>query len=67
MSQQQFTSKEQSVIALLQNEHLTSTEILNKAKTIPHILTLYSVLDQLRSKGVVDSYMKEGTKYHFAA
>ena len=67
MSQAQFTTKEQSVITALKNEHLTSSEILNKAKTIPHILKLYTVLDQLRSKGVVESYMKEGTKYHYAA
>ena len=67
MKQGQFTSKQQWVIAALSNEHLTSVEILNKAKKVPHILSLYSILDELRNKGVVDSYMKEGIKYHYAA
>ena len=67
MSQQEFTSKEESVIRALNNQHLTSSEILSRTKTIPHLLKLYSVLDRLRQKGLVESYVKEGVKYHYAA
>jgi Fe2+ or Zn2+ uptake regulation protein len=67
MKQEQFTSKQQAVITALSNQHLTSTELLNKAEKVPHILKLYSILDELRSKGIVDSYIKEGVKYHYAA
>lgn len=64
---QQLTSKQKSVIAALSNEHLTSSEILNKTQKVPHILKLYSILDELRSKGMIQSYMKEGVKYHCVA
>ena len=67
MRQEQFTSKQQAVIAALSNDHLTSAELLNKAEKVPHILKLYSILDELRSKGIIESYMKEGIKYHYAA
>lgn len=67
MRQETFTSKQKAVIAALSSEHLTSAEILNKAKKVPHILTLYTILDELRSRGLVDSYMKGGIKYHYAA
>jgi hypothetical protein len=67
MRQEQFTTKQQAVITALSNEHLTSAELLNKAEKVPHILKLYTILDELRSKGVVDSYIKKGIKYHYAA
>jgi len=67
MKREQFTSKEQAVIAALSNEHLTSVELLSKTEKVPHILKLYSILDELRSKGVIESYIKEGVKYHYAA
>ena len=67
MRQEQFTSKQKAVIAALNNKHLTSSEILNKVQKVPHILKLYTILDELRNKGLVDSYMKEGVKYHYGA
>lgn len=67
MKQVQFTSKEKAVIEALNKEHLTTLEILSKAHKVPHILKLYSILDELRSKGVVNSYIKEGIKFHYAA
>ncbi|MFY0630630.1 MAG: hypothetical protein JXR05_09630 [Flavobacteriaceae bacterium] len=67
MNYQKFTSKQESVLSILNNEHLTSEEILNQAKNIPHILKLYSVLDELRKIGVVHSYMKKDVRYHHVA
>jgi len=66
MSQGQFTSKQKSVLSVLINEHLTSVEILNRTKSIPHLLKLYSVLDELRNMGVIQSYMKQNLRYHVA-
>jgi Fe2+ or Zn2+ uptake regulation protein len=63
----EFSKKEKEVISLLSNQHLTSLEILSKAEKVPHILKLYSILDKLRSQGVVNSYIKEGVKFHYAA
>ena len=67
MRQEQFTTKQQAVITALSNQHLTSAELLNKAEKVPHILKLYTILDELRSKGIVESYIKKGIKYHYAA
>lgn len=67
MNQEQFTSKQKSVLSVLTNEHLTSVEILNKTENIPHILKLYTVLDELRNLGMIQSYVKQDVKYHHAA
>ena len=65
MKKVQLNSKEEMVIAALQSKPLTSEEILLKAERIPHILKLYSILDNLRCKGMVKSYAKGGLKYHY--
>ncbi len=62
-----FTSKQQSVFLALKKKDLTSSEILKETPKIPHILKLYSVLDELKSLGMVNSYMKEGVRYHQVA
>ena len=67
MKQENFSTKEKAVISALSNEHLTSLEILSKTQKVPHILNLYDVLDTLRNKGVVNSYIKEGIKFHHVA
>lgn len=67
MKQEQFNAKEKAVLNALSNEHLTTIEILSKTQKVPHILKLYTILDQLRSKGAVNSYVKEGIKFHYAA
>ena len=66
MRQEKFTPKEQSVINVLQEKHLTSYEILNKVEDISLLLVLYRILDQLHNKGALLSYMKEDVKYHYA-
>lgn len=60
-------SQQQSVIAVLSKEPLTTIEILEKAHKVPHILKLYTILDELRSKGVINSYVEEGIKFHCVA
>jgi len=65
MKQEKFTSKEQSVMNVLNENHLTSYEILQKVEGISLLLVLYRVLDQLHNKGALLSYMKEDRKYHY--
>lgn len=65
MEQVQLDQNEEVVIAALQGKPLTSQEILSQTKQIPHILKLYSILDELRCKGIVRSYAKGNIKYHY--
>lgn len=67
MEQLTLTAIEQSVLNLVQQEHLTSFEILKKVENVTLILSLYNIIDQLNSKGVLKSYIKENKKYHYAA
>lgn len=67
MIQSNLTAIEQSVLKVVQEEHLTSFEILKKVENVSLILSLYNILDKLNSKGVLKSYMKQNRKYHYAA
>ena len=68
MKTSNLTAIEQSVLNLVQKEHLTSFEILKRIDEISMILSLYNILDDLKNKGVVKSYIKENQKYyHYAA
>ena len=67
MLQSNLTATEKSVLNLVQQEHLTSFEILKKVENISLILSLYNILDKLNSKGMLKSYMKQNRKYHYAA
>lgn len=58
---------EQSVLKVVQKEPLTSFEILKKVDNIPMILSLYNVLDELKNKGIIKSFIKENKKYHCAS
>lgn len=62
-----LTAIEQSVLNTVQQEHLTSFEILNRVDNISMILSLYNILDKLKDKGVLKSYVKQDVKYHYAA
>lgn len=66
MKQSDLTSIEKSVLNAVKNEHLTSYQILKKVDDVPMLLSLYSVIDNLRNKGAVESYVKEDIKYHYA-
>ncbi len=67
MLQVTLTATEQSVLNAVQQDHLTSFEILKKVESISLILSLYNVLDQMNNKGILKSYMKKNRKYHYAA
>lgn len=62
-----LSAQEQSVLNAVQKEHLTSFEILKKVESVSMILSLYNIIDNLNSKGVLKSYMKRDRKYHYAA
>lgn len=62
-----LSATEQSVLKAVEQEHLTSFEILKKVENVSLILSLYNILDNLNSKGVLKSYMKQNRKYHYAA
>ncbi|MDD7914019.1 hypothetical protein [Polaribacter ponticola] len=62
-----LTTNEKSVLSALNKEHLTSFQILNKVENISMILSLYTIIDKLKIKGALKSYMKENKKYHYAA
>ena len=67
MTNSTLTFAEQSVLQVVKQEHLTSFEILKKVDNISMILSLYNVIDELKSKGVLKSYIKENMKYHIAS
>lgn len=67
MNTSKLTAVEQSVLNLVQQKPLTSFEILKKVDNLSMILSLYNVLDKLKSKGVLKSYVEKDTKYHYAA
>lgn len=67
MKQSNLTAIEQSVLNVVQEEHLTSFEILNRVDNVSLILSLYNILDKLSSKGMLKSYIKQNRKYHYAA
>lgn len=58
---------EQSVLNAVQKEHLTSYEILQRVEDVSMILSLYNILDKLSNKGILKSYVKQDTKYHYVA
>ncbi|KOY52643.1 hypothetical protein [Polaribacter dokdonensis] len=63
----ELSQLEESVVNVVKENHLTSFEILKKVENISMILSLYNILDQLNSKGVIKSYIKQDLKYHCAA
>ena len=66
MKNYNFTEQQQSVLNAIKVEPLTSFEILKKVDNISMILSLYSIMDELKNKGVVKSYSKENVMYHIA-
>lgn len=62
-----LTEQQKSVLRVIKNKPLTSFEILKKVDNISMILSLYNVIDELKSKGILKSYIKENMKYHIAS
>ncbi|MDP5093503.1 MAG: hypothetical protein NWQ17_09330 [Polaribacter sp.] len=67
MKTNSLSAAEQSVLNVVQKEPLTSFEILKRVDNVPMILSLYNVLDDLRNKGIIKSFIKENKKYHCAS
>ncbi len=66
MKDNQLTEQQLSVLNVIKNKPLTSFEILKKVDNITLILSLYSIMNELKNKGVLKSYTKENIKYHIA-
>ncbi len=62
-----FTPKQQSVLAVMGDQHLTSKEILDKVEGMNLLLELYPTLEALRNYGAIQSYNEGEYKYHCAA
>tara|TARA_R110002049_G_scaffold139124_3_gene299671 strand:+ start:624 stop:827 length:204 start_codon:yes stop_codon:yes gene_type:complete len=66
MKNNELTAQQLSVLNAIKEEPLTSFQILNKVENISMILSLYTIIDQLKSKGAINIYTKENVKYHIA-
>lgn len=66
MTLNNLTEEEKSVLNVVKEKPLTSFEILQKVDNISMILSLYNIMDELKSKGVLKTYTKENVKYHTA-
>ena len=62
-----LTDQQLSVLNAIKDQPLTSFEILKRVDNISMILSLYNVMDELKSRGIVSSYTKENVKYHIAS
>ena len=60
----ELTAQHQQVIEVLKEEHLTSFQILNRVKDISLILVVYTIIYELKSLGLLETYTKNGKKYH---
>lgn len=67
MNQTNLTAQEQAVLNVVQKEHLTSFQILEKVENVSMILSLYNIIDKLNNKGVLKTYTKQNMKYHYAS
>lgn len=66
MNNYKLTADQKVVLNVLENEHLTSFQILEKVDNISLILVLYNIIDQLEVIGILKSYSKENKKYHYS-
>ena len=66
MKKNNFTELELSVLNVIKREPLTSFQILDKVDNVNMILSLYTIMDELKDKGVLKSYTKQNVKYHIA-
>lgn len=66
MKNQNLTPEQKSVLKAIKNQPLTSFDILRKVKNVSMILSLYNIMDELKTRGAVRSYMCGNKKYHIA-
>ena len=62
MKNNNLTAQQLSVLDVIKENPLTSFQILSKVENISMILSLYTIMDQLKSKGAIESYIKENVK-----
>jgi DNA-binding PadR family transcriptional regulator len=67
MSTENLTPVELAVVNLIKEQPLTSFQILKKVESISMIIVLYTVIDDLKNKGIVKSYIEQNVKYHCVA
>lgn len=67
MNHLNFTQEHLTVLRALENQHLTSFQLLKKVDSISLILVLYTLIDDLEGMGILKSYTKENEKYHCTA
>ncbi|MDP5105346.1 hypothetical protein [uncultured Polaribacter sp.] len=65
MKQTNLTDNQITVLRALENEHLTSFQILKKVENISLILVLYTIMDELEGMGILKSYTKKNKKLHY--
>jgi hypothetical protein len=66
MKKQVLTPIQTPLLSALKNENLTILEILHKVDSISGILNGYNMLDKLKERKVVGSYVKNDRNYHYA-
>ncbi len=66
MNQNNLTLQQLSILNLIKHEPLTSFQILKKTESVKLILSLYNIMDELKNRGVLKSYIKNNIKYHIA-
>lgn len=66
MKNNNLTAQELSVLNVIKQEALTSSQILKKVENVTMILSLYTIIDELKTKGILRSYIEDNTKYHIA-
>ena len=67
MEQMKLTKQQESILNTLENNHLTSFQILKKVDNISLILVVYNIIDELESLGAIKSYTKKNEKYHYTS
>ena len=61
-----LTETELAVLNVIKEKPLTSFQILKQIDSINMILVLYSIMDELKWKGMVKSFVSDNVKYHCA-
>jgi len=61
-----LTETELAVLNVIKEKPLTSSQILKQIDSIKMILVLYSIMDELKGKGMVKSFVSNNEKYHCA-
>ena len=65
MNQTNLSEKHITVLKALENEHLTSSQIMKKVENISLILVLYTIMDELKGMGILKSYTKKNKKFYY--